>query len=61
MQASTLTALEFDRIREILASHALTPLGEARALALEPSTDVEDIRARLTLATEAVRSEEHTV
>ena len=55
MQASTLTALEFDRIREILASHALTPLGEARALALEPSTDVEDIRARLTLATEAVQ------
>lgn len=55
MQASTLTALEFDRIREILAQHALTPLGRARALALEPSIEVPDVAERLALTTEAVQ------
>lgn len=55
MQASTLTALEFDRIREILSAHALTSLGKARALALEPSTDATEIADRLALATEGVQ------
>ena len=32
MQAAALRALEFDRIRELLAREALTPLGEGRAL-----------------------------
>lgn len=55
MQASTLTALEFDRIREILAQHALTPLGRARALALEPSVDTAEVSVRLALTSEAVQ------
>ena len=39
MQAAVLRALEFDRIREALASGALTPLGRERALALVPAND----------------------
>lgn len=55
MQASTLKALEFDRIREILAQHALTPLGRARAMALEPSVDLDEVESRLALSTEGVQ------
>jgi DNA mismatch repair protein MutS2 len=55
MQASTLTALEFDRIREILAEHALTSLGRARAFALEPSVEPADVSARLAMTSEAVQ------
>jgi len=54
MQAAALRALEFDRIREALSLAALTPLGRARALALEPSADAEDVQRRLALTTEAV-------
>ena len=55
MQASTLTALEFDRIREILAQHALTSLGRARALDLEPSVETAEVSARLAITSEAVQ------
>ena len=55
MQASTLTALEFDRIREILAQHALTPLGRARAMALEPSIESHEVAERLALTSEGVQ------
>jgi DNA mismatch repair protein MutS2 len=54
MQASTLRALEFDRIREILAGHALTPLGRARALTLEPAVEIADVGARLALTADGV-------
>ena len=54
MQAAVLQALEFDRIRGVLASRALTSLGATRLLALEPSADPEEVRARLALTTEAV-------
>jgi DNA mismatch repair protein MutS2 len=53
MQSGTLRALEFDRIREALARETLTALGEARALRLEPSTDLDEVRSRLALAAEA--------
>jgi DNA mismatch repair protein MutS2 len=55
MQAAVLHALEFDRIREALASRTLTPLGRERALALEPATTQADVQAALDLTSEAVR------
>lgn len=54
MQPAVLRTLEFDRIREALASRALTALGRARALAVEPSGEVDDVRAQLALTGEAV-------
>jgi DNA mismatch repair protein MutS2 len=53
LQSSTLHALEFDRVCELLAAQALTPLGRERALALEPSTDPAAVGAALALTTEA--------
>ena len=55
MQAAVLRALEFDRIREALASRALTPLGRERALSVVPSEDPAVVRESLALTTEAVR------
>ncbi len=55
MQPAVLRALEFDRIREALAHETLTPIGRARALALDPSPDPAEVRARLDTTTEAVR------
>jgi DNA mismatch repair protein MutS2 len=57
MQAAIFRALEFDRIREVLATRALTPLGRARLLDLEPATTVDDVRAALDLTLEAVEFE----
>jgi DNA mismatch repair protein MutS2 len=54
MHAAVFRALEFDRVREALAEVALTPLGRARALGLSPSTDPDDVEARLALTSEAV-------
>jgi len=53
MQPGVLRALEFDRIREALAREAMTPLGRARALAIEPAVDIEIVRARIAVAAEA--------
>jgi DNA mismatch repair protein MutS2 len=55
MQAAVLRALEFDRIREALASRTLTPLGRERALTIEPATDADAVRAALDLTVEATR------
>lgn len=52
MQPGTLIALEFDKILDLLAAQALTPLGRARALALEPSVEHETIAAALALTSE---------
>ncbi|MCR4373787.1 MAG: hypothetical protein NUW22_02960, partial [Acidobacteria bacterium] len=54
MQPAVLHALEFDRIREALAHDTLTPLGRARALALEPSPDPAEVAYRLNATSEAV-------
>ncbi len=54
MQPAVLTALEFDRIREALARETLTPLGRARALSLEPSSDAGQVKHRLDATSEAV-------
>src|SRR4051794_9648986 len=53
MNPAVLRALEFDRIREALASLALTPLGRARALELVPATDPAEVQFALDLTTEA--------
>src|SRR5690606_4781525 len=57
MQAAVFRALEFDRIREVLATRALTPLGRARLLKLEPATTPDDVGASLGLTLEAVEFE----
>jgi DNA mismatch repair protein MutS2 len=53
MQAAALRALEFDRIRELLAREALTPLGEERALALEPAVEPAEVDSRLATTSAA--------
>jgi DNA mismatch repair protein MutS2 len=55
MQASVLRSLEFDRIREALASRTATPLGRARALALQPVGEIGEVQALLELTLDAVR------
>lgn len=57
MQAAVFRALEFDRIRDVLATRALTPLGQARLLALEPWLEPADVKAQLDLTLEAVAFE----
>jgi DNA mismatch repair protein MutS2 len=55
MYSGTLRALEFDRIREALASFALTPLGADRLARLEPRTSRRDVESGLAETTEGVR------
>ena len=55
MQAAVLRSLEFDRIREALASRTRTPLGRARALGLEPAIEAEQVRGLLELTLEAAQ------
>jgi DNA mismatch repair protein MutS2 len=54
MTPQVFRALEFDQIREALAGHASTPLGHARALALEPSSEPGVVAEQLALTSEAV-------
>jgi DNA mismatch repair protein MutS2 len=54
MDAHTLELLEFSKVCELLAGYAATSLGKELARALEPGTDLELIRAGLTLVSEAV-------
>jgi len=53
MQASVLRALEFDRIREVLARDTNTSLGRARALALAPAEAIDEVAERLALTLDA--------
>ncbi len=53
MHAGVLRTLEFDRIREVLAREAFTPLGRARARAPEPAVDADEVQRRLALTSEA--------
>jgi DNA mismatch repair protein MutS2 len=55
MYSGTLRALEFDRIREALASFALTPLGADRLARLEPSSSRRNVETGLAETTEGVR------
>ena len=55
MHAGTQTTLEFDRVVEVVASHALTPLGASRLEQLRPLTDRRAVRTALAHTTEGVR------
>lgn len=54
MHAATLTALEFDRIQDLVADRTLTPLGRALAGGLTPSGDPATVGARLRLTAEGL-------
>jgi DNA mismatch repair protein MutS2 len=54
-----LRALELDVVLERLSASASTPYGVERALALEPSTDADEIAARQSLTDEAVELLDH--
>ena len=55
MHAGTQTTLEFDRVVEAVASHALTPLGAGKLAELRPLTDRRAVQAALAHTTEGVR------
>jgi len=52
MDAHTIFRLEFDKVRELAAGYACSPLGEERVKALEPSGDVGEVEARLRRTSE---------
>jgi DNA mismatch repair protein MutS2 len=54
MDPHTLALLEFDKVRQVLASYAATSLGRELALHIEPRTELPVIRAELNLVTEMV-------
>ncbi len=54
MDAHTLGLLEFDKVRDLLAGYAASPLGRELARRVEPSTDPEVIRGELALVSEMV-------
>ncbi|HID10235.1 MAG TPA: DNA strand exchange inhibitor protein, partial [Candidatus Latescibacteria bacterium] len=47
MDVHTLSRLEFDKVRELAAGYACSPLGEERVRALKPSDDIDEVEARL--------------
>jgi DNA mismatch repair protein MutS2 len=52
MDAHSLELLEFHKVRELLAGYAACSLGKELARQVEPSTDIDKIRADLALVTE---------
>ena len=55
-----LRVLEFDKIREQLASFCVTPLGAALCVRLHPESDFDQVRRALSETQEAVSLIEHT-
>ncbi len=55
MNAKSLRTLEFNKIKDMLASYALTPLGEARCLDLLPSSKLQEVERRQLETEEALR------
>lgn len=55
MNEKIFSILEFDKIRQLLASGALTEGARQRALALEPSDDMDEIRHRQLYTADAKR------
>jgi DNA mismatch repair protein MutS2 len=56
MDAHTLGLLEFDKVRELLASYGACSLGKDLARQVEPMTDAEKVRAELDLVAEMVQA-----
>ncbi len=54
MDPHTLELLEYDKVRGLLAEYAATSMGKELALAVEPATSIQPIRAELALVTEMV-------
>src|SRR3954447_6718800 len=54
MDAHTLELLEFDKVRDLLASYAACSLGKELSHQVEPRVDAETIRAELALVSEMV-------
>jgi DNA mismatch repair protein MutS2 len=54
MDVHTLELLEFDKVRDLLAGYAACSLGKELARQVEPSRDVEMLRAELRLVSEMV-------
>jgi DNA mismatch repair protein MutS2 len=59
MDPHSLELLEFTKVRELLAGYGACSLGKELARQVEPSTDVERIRADLALVTEMVAALGH--
>ena len=55
MHAGTQTTLEFDRVVEVVAGHALTPLGAGKLAELRPLTDRRAVETALAHTAEGVR------
>jgi DNA mismatch repair protein MutS2 len=53
VNGKALSRLEFDKVRRLLADHTAFSGGRRLALALEPTADVEDVRWRQGLTTQA--------
>jgi DNA mismatch repair protein MutS2 len=56
LDAHTLDLLEFDKVRDLLAEYAATSLGAELARRVEPSRDVNNVRAGLALVSEMVEA-----
>ncbi len=56
MDSHTLDLLEFDKVRDLLATYTASSLGRDRAKQLEPGTKAEAIRAELALVSEMVEA-----
>ena len=54
MDSHTLELLEFEKVRSLLGGYAASSMGKELALQIEPSTDLERIRADLALVSEMV-------
>ncbi len=56
MDSHTLDLLEFDKVRHLLAEYAATSLGVELARQIEPSRNVDQIRAAIALVSEMVEA-----
>jgi DNA mismatch repair protein MutS2 len=54
MNTNTFSALEYDRMRQLLARYALTPMGRGRLGNMQPLTDRRELERQLNAVSEAV-------
>ncbi|MBN3523075.1 endonuclease MutS2 [Paenibacillus apiarius] len=57
MDSKILNTMDYHKILQSLAQHAATPLGEQSALALQPSTHLDEVKRRLQATDEAMTVE----
>ncbi|MCE5172002.1 endonuclease MutS2 [Paenibacillus profundus] len=57
MDSKILNTMDYHKILQSLAHHAATPLGEQAALALQPSTNLDEVKRRLQATDEAMTVE----